>query len=690
MTLSFDLAPLLPWAVLAAFGGLGLLAVLPGLIRRRRGAWLRLAALALLLLALLNPLLRQEDRERLPGVVAVVLDRSPSQSLGDRNAQLEAARHALGERLAKLKGLDVRWIDGGTGEQEDGTQLFAALARGLADVPPERVAGAILVTDGQVHDIPKPEALGFQAPVHALVTGHAGERDRRISVSAAPRFGLVGQDAPVTFRVDDLGVPNAARARVRVTIRRDGETVETRTVTPGANITAPLGIKHAGRNIFEIEAEPLENELTTLNNRVALAVDGVREKLRVLLVSGEPHAGERTWRSLLKSDPSVDLVHFTILRPPEKQDGTPINQLSLIAFPTRELFSQKIDQFDLIIFDRYQRRGVLPVIYFDNIARYVRDGGALLIAAGPDYASRDSLFRTPLGAVLPAEPTGTVTETPFHPAVTERGRRHPVTRDLPGSGANPPRWSRWFRLVDVSEPMRGESVMSGPDARPLLQLSREEKGRVALFLSDHEWLWARGFEGGGPYVDLLRRLSHWLLKEPELEEEALRLVQHGHAITVERQTMADETEPVTLTLPSGAERSVALQKAEPGLWRASIQAAELGLYRARQGELTALAAVGPLNPREFQDAVSSTEKLAPLASATGGGVERLDQGHGLEIPRLVPMRAGAGMHGSGWLGLKITEASALKDIRTLPLFSGLLGLALLIGALGALWWREGR
>ncbi|MDQ4060725.1 MAG: hypothetical protein M3145_06410, partial [Pseudomonadota bacterium] len=408
MDFSLDISPLLPLPVVAILAGLGLLAVLPALFRRQRGAWLRLAVLALLSAALLNPLFRQEDRERLPGVVAVVLDRSPSQGLGEREAQLEAARAALAERLARLKGLEVRWIDGGTGEQDDGTALFSALAKGLADVPPERVSGAILVTDGQVHDIPtKAEALGFAAPVHGLITGREGERDRRIAVSAAPRFGLVGQDAPVTFRVDDLGVANPTRGRARVTIRRDGETVETRVATPSANITVPLRIARPGRNVFEIEAEPLDGEITVLNNRVAVAVDGVRENLRVLLVSGEPHAGERTWRSLLKSDASVDLVHFTILRPPEKQDGTPINQLSLIAFPTRELFSVKIDQFDLIIFDRYQRRGVLPIIYFDNIARYVRDGGALLIAAGPDYASRDSLFRTPLGTVLPVEPTGT-------------------------------------------------------------------------------------------------------------------------------------------------------------------------------------------------------------------------------------------------------------------------------------------
>ena len=100
-----------------------------------------------------------------------------------------------------------------------------------------------------------------------------------------------------------------------------------------------------------------------------MQINGVRDRLRVLLVSGEPHAGERTWRNLLKSDASVDLVHFTILRPPEKQDGVPVDELSLIAFPTRELFIEKIEDFDLIIFDRYRRRGILPSLYLENIAQ---------------------------------------------------------------------------------------------------------------------------------------------------------------------------------------------------------------------------------------------------------------------------------------------------------------------------------
>ena len=314
--------------------------------------------------------------------------------------------------------------------------------------------------------------------------------------------------------------------------------------------------------------------------------------------------GERTWRNLLKSDANVDLVHFTILRPPEKQDGTPINELSLIAFPTRELFQQKINEFQLIIFDRYARQGVLPIIYFDNIARYVREGGAVLVAAGPDYASPTSIWRTPLDSVLPAEPSGNLTEVAFKPMLTDLGKRHPVTRGLDGGLADP-NWSRWFRIVDTRT-VNGTSVMHGPDDKPLMVLSREGEGRVALLLSDHIWLWARGYEGGGPQIDLLRRLSHWLMKQPDLEEEALRLTAGPRKLTIQRQTMADAAGEITLTAPSGTTRTFALDQESPGVWRKTVDANELGLWRATDGKLTALANLGPANPREFSEVTSTT------------------------------------------------------------------------------------
>jgi hypothetical protein len=681
-------APLVPPEVLwAAIAVAALLAALL-IVVRSRGALVRAVALAFVALALANPSFTREDREGLPSVAVVVIDKSPSQSFGDRLAQTEAARAALTQRLANIANLEVSVVEAGQADGEtDGTRLFAALGAALADVPPDRVAGAVLVTDGRVHDVPaEAAALGFAAPVHALITGHADERDRRVVLVSAPRFSIVGQTQTIAFRIEDRGV---RRGPAQVTVRRDGETLENRTVATGDAVRVDVPIPHAGPNIVEIEASPLDNELTTINNRAVVSIDGVRDKLRVLLVSGEPHAGERTWRNLLKSDASVDLVHFTILRPPEKQDGTPINELSLIAFPTRELFQQKINEFQLIIFDRYARQGVLPIIYFDNIARYVREGGAVLVATGPDYASPTSLWRTPLDVILPAEPSGQLTERPFHPRLTDPGKRHPVTRGLTGAGSDPPHWSRWFRLVDTKN-ANGTAVMQGPDDKPLLILSREGEGRVALLLSDHIWLWARGYEGGGPHLDLLRRLSHWLMKQPELEEEALRLTVRGRDLVVQRQTMADSVNPVTLTSPTGKSSTLTLDSAEPGVWRTTVAANELGLWHANDGKLDALVNVGPANPREFAEVTSTADVLAPLAAATGGDARRIEASSGVNMPRVLAVRSSDTFHGDDWIGLKMRDASVVRGIGVLPMFAGLLGLLLLVGSLAATWLREGR
>src|SRR5712672_3576898 len=672
--------PLVPSLVLwLALAAIAVIAVLL-LLGRARGAAVRVMALA-------NPSFTREDREPLSSVAAVVIDKSPSQNFGERNRETAKAQEALVDSLKTIKGLEVRVVEAGQADGEtDGTRLFGALSSTLSDVPVDRVAGAFLITDGRVHDIPaNTAAVGFQAPVHALITGRKDERDRRIAISAAPRFGIVGQPQTITYRLDDQGVSGD---RAKVVVRRDGEVINERTVLSGQTVNIDVDIKHAGSNIVEIEASPLENELTLVNNRAVVAIDGVRDKLRVLLVSGEPHSGERTWRNLLKSDASVDLVHFTILRPPEKQDGTPINELSLIAFPTRELFQQKINEFQLIIFDRYARQGVLPILYFDNIARYVRAGGAVLIAAGPDYASPTSLWRTPLESVLPAEPSGRTTDQPFRAKLSDLGKRHPVTRGLEGADEDPPHWSRWFRLVDARA-SKGTTVMHGPDNKPLLQLSREGDGRVALLLSDHIWLWARGFEGGGPHLDLLRRLSHWAMRQPDLEEEALRIFVRGRDLTVQRQTMADTADEVTLTTPTGKTRTLQLTQAQPGVWRSTIEANELGLWRATDGKLMALANVGPANPREFTEVTSTTEMVGPLVSATGGDAVRIEDSAGVRLPRIVGVR-GDTYRGDDWIGLKIREASVVRGIGVLPLFAGMLGLLLLVGALAATWAREGR
>jgi hypothetical protein len=688
-SLSFD--PLIPlWALSAGFIVALLLSVITGFLGIR-GWMLRSLTMALLLFALANPAIEREDREPLSSVVALVVDKSQSQRLADRQETTEQATKELQNRIEELDGFDLRILEARNSGTGNGTEVFRTLSNGLADVPPERVGGVVIISDGQIHDIPdNAKALGFDAPVHGLITGTSDERDRRIVLEKAPRFGLVDSEQTVSLTVIDQGQGTGPGDNVRLIVKRDGNVISERIVRTGEKVEVPVAIAHGGDNIFEFEANPLADELTTLNNRAVVTIDGIRENLRVLLVSGSPHAGERTWRNLLKSDASVDLVHFTILRPPEKQDGTPINQLSLIAFPTRELFSVKIDEFDLIIFDRYVRRGVLPMLYFDNIARYVRDGGAVLLAGGPDYAEGGSLYRTPLAPILPARPTGTILEQPFHATLANLGERHPVTRGLPGAEQDPPAWSRWFRAVDT-EIDAGHTLMSGPSDTPLLVLNREGEGRVAMLLSDHVWLWARGFEGGGPHVPLLRRLAHWLMQEPDLEEEALNVSLRGPELVVERQTLGESVNEVTVSSPTGDSTTIVMTEQDPGLWRGGVPVEESGLYSITDGERSALIHVGPQNPREYTDVLSTTDVLSPISEATGGTARRLrDVGGDLELPRVVSMHNSAGYAGNGWIGLKATEASVLNGVDRYPLMIGLLGLALLLGALSLTWYREGR
>ena len=682
--LNITFAPELPiWFLAILIGAIALLC-LYGLIKQLRGSFVRTIAGALMALALLNPSLLREDRSPLKTIIPLVIDETTSQRLNNRDEQTASAADDI-RKLDNFELREIRVTDQISQTSDVSSALFSSLNNAMQDVPNDQMGGAIFITDGQVHDVPETkEQSKINGPLHVIVTGKQNERDRRIVLKNTPRFGVVGESQEIIYEIEETGFEN--RTSVEVTISLDGEVVAIDEVIAGEEASFVFDVPHGGKNIIELSAEIATGEISEINNRAFTTLNGIRENLRVLLVSGEPHAGERTWRNLLKSDASVDLVHFTILRPPEKQDGTPINQLSLIAFPTRELFVQKIDEFDLIIFDRYKRRGVLPVLYFDNIARYVRDGGAVLVAAGPEYADNLSIGATPLNSVLPAIADGQVTEAPFTPRIPETGQKHPVTRDLDGWNIDKPEWSRWFRSVGVDE-IGGESIMENEKGEPILMLQRHDEGRVALFLSDHVWLWSRGFEGGGPHVQLLRRLAHWLMKEPELEEERLTAAASGKSLTLTRQTLGEKPEDVTITSPSGESQTLGFEEAGTGIWKAETQVEEIGLYRTTSGEFSALAQVGPANPRELAAVVSTTELLSPIVEATSGSIGRIeDKG----IPRLIQIGQNATASGRGWAGLVNSNASVLNGVFRIPLFTGLIGLALLLLGFATMWFREGR
>ena len=693
-------APLLPWWAIAALCGAAMLVVGLGLWRRARGIAWRAVALAALLAILINPSLVEEKRSPLRDVAVIVVDESPSQAIGQRHEVTEQALAALTKRLEHERDLDVRVIRAGQprpGSGDDGTRLFTAVGRTMSDIPRERLAAVVMLTDGEVHDVPtgdpKATAREIGAPLQVLLSGHRNEGDRRLEVGQAPSFGLVGKELPLTVRVEDLPVPPAGapgrpERQAALTWRKDGGAPHQVMVPVGHDAKLSIVIDHGGPNVVELAVEPGPQELTLANNRAVVVVNGVRDRLRVLLVSGEPHAGERVWRNILKSDPSVDLVHFTILRPPEKQDGTPIRELSLIAFPIRELFDVKLNEFDLIIFDRYSRRGIIPQAYIENVARYVRNGGAFLEAAGPNFGTPMSLYRTPLGDILPTEPSGNVDEEGFKPQLSELGRRHPVTEDLPGAGkpGEPPSWGRWFRQVDARV-HHGTTVMTGDHGEPLLVLDRVGKGRVAQLLSDQMWLWARGFEGGGPQAELLRRLAYWLMKEPDLEENDLRAAIEGDQLKVTRQSLEPDDRPVTVTAPDGTTAKLALAAAKGGRSTGTLAVSQMGLYHVGDGTRVALAAAGPLNPIEFADVRTTADKLGPLAQASGGGVFWVGDDGMPDVRRVSPSRAASG---DNWLGVRQNGDYTVTGFSELPLLPALAALLLAVGLLLAAWRREGR
>lgn len=679
--------PLVPWAILAVVSAIaaGLLGL--GLWRGLRGWWMRGLAVAALILALANPSLQQEDREALNDIVVLIVDRSASQGISDRPVQIDRALADITARIGSLPGTDLKIFELDDAQGNGGTLLMTRLAEAIAEQPNARIAGAILLSDGQLHDIER--APEMPAPLHVLLSGHDTDWDRRLVIQNAPAFAILGEPVTLVLRVEDQGrVPFETGSRAELKIAVDGNPPQSFSVPVGEDLELPVTLPHGGMNVIQFSVDEVSGELTERNNSAVVQINGVRDRLRVLLVSGEPHPGERTWRNLLKSDSSVDLVHFTILRPPEKQDRVSVNELSLIAFPTRELFLDKIDEFDLIIFDRYKLRGILPSLYLDNVRQYVENGGAVLLAAGPDFASADSLYRSPLGGIIPAVPTSRVIEQGFRPKISELGAKHPVTEGLEAfspTADEGPGWGRWFRMVEVEE-VSGSTVMTGLDDRPLLVLDRVGEGRIALMASDHAWLWSRGFEGGGPQLELLRRLAHWMMKEPDLEEETLFASAEGQNMLITRRTLGEGAREVEITSPDGTVELRPMQQAGPGRFVSEFTGAEIGLYRLKQGEMEAVIALGPAAPKEFEETIATGQKLRQTIGDTRGGIISLEDG----FPDIRSVRPGRPAAGRGWIGLTPRQAFLTANVSITSLIPAWLFLLLASMLSVGAWLWEGR
>ncbi|MAK60089.1 MAG: hypothetical protein CMK09_03835 [Ponticaulis sp.] len=670
--LGFD--PHLGWALLIALGVAALVVWVLYLVRGGR-AWLtRALALTLIAAALSNPLWIQENRDPLKSTLAVILDKSSSMEVDDRASTAQAISDRVRAELADSEQFDLRFVE--TRETAPDTRLATAITSALADTPRDQIAGAIVISDGQVHDVPTdPSSLEAFGPVHGLIVGSEDDMDRRIEITSAPSYGIVGDTAVLEVKIT---AEDSQTLPVDVTL--NGERAKIVPLPTGETANISVEIDRRGPNTIVLSIPESPDELTAANNLTAMTLTGIRDTLRVLLITGEPHQGGRAWRDLLKADPMVDLVHFTILRPPHKQDTTPTDELALIAFPTRELFEEKLDEFDLIIFDRYRRRGVLHLRYLQNIARYVDRGGALLISAGEPFAGPASLQRTPLSTVLPLAPTGQIEEKPFKPVVSDIGKRHSVTRTL-----NEADFGSWYRYIDA-RPITGNILLTTPDDKPLLALDRVGEGRVAELMSDQLWLWARGHDGGGPFAELIRRLVHWMMKEPELEEERLILRSEGDEIIANLTSLSPVPEQLELTTPDGNTERFEWTNTGEDTLELRFPGERLGLYRGKVGDLEAIHLNGPSQPREYADLRSSTEVMEPLASATNGSVRRVSSAD--NVPEI--RASGSGGAGGNWIGIRDRNAYVVRDSSSTPILPAWLVAGMLFGLLLLAWRREGR
>ena len=687
-TFAFD--PLIPMNFLAIVAVVAFAFLLIALLRGLKGWWIRTFAVGALLGALANPVLLQEERENLSNIIFVLSDNSESQTIANRPEQLARGLANIEKEIGALENFELKHIEfeNDMADRDSGSMVLSALFDAASEVPQNRIAAAIVITDGRIHDAEVMDE--FVAPVHVLQTGERKDWDRRLVLKKAPAFAILDEEITLGLRIETQGdVPEEENGLTEIEIAIDGGESQRFQVRQNTDLSLPLKLAHGGMNVLQFKVSYGKDELTDRNNSAVVSINGVRDRLRVLLVSGEPYSGGRTWRNLLKSDSAVDLVHFTILRSPDKVDGVPVRELSLIAFPTRELFSEKINEFDLIIFDRYKRRGMLLPSYFQNVADYIKNGGAVLFATGPDFASVNSLFRSDLEQILPVVPTVQVFEEGYKPKISDIGKRHPVTEGLEvGAEAEngEPNWGRWFRQIDA-EHVRGNVVMTGLDDKPLLVLDRVGEGRVAVLLSDHAWLWTRGYEGGGPQLELLRRLAHWMMKEPELEEEQLTAKAVGNEIFITRRSLSEEKQNLTVTYPDGTEGELEFEQVAPGQWQTRIIGGENGLYQFSDGEMSAVMALGPAAPREFENAIANSDLLKPLIAASGGGLLRAEA---TPQPKLRVVRQGRAASGVNWFGVVDRNAFLTLDVRQFPLLPAWAWLAMSALLFATAWWREGR
>ncbi len=676
--------PVLPVWLILLLSALGLAAVLYQfpLLRKRlssRQAWalsfLRLSAGFLLISLALNP--TYTERREHPGIqdLAILLDTSPSMGLpgqGGKGNRLEEAREILfsgakplfpslaekfrvrvytfGESLEEVK-VESSWPGAAQERKGNLTAALETLARQNCPV--------ILLSDGNFRWAEDPE---LSLPLLVIPVGDPGShRDILIQEVKAPPMAFRGREVAVDVAVKSYGYPDLT---IPVLLKEGDKLIQAKNIrlpggTAEGTVSFPLTLEELGHHSFNVSVPLQAQESIPTNNSLPFSLQVVRDKIRVLLISGTPSLNFRFMRLALKNDPTIDLLSFVILRTPTDIMNVPLNEQSLIPFPVDTLFSSELRNFDLLIFENFLYSLYLRPAHLERVREFVKEGGGLAMIGGPNFVEGRGYGGSPIDEILPTQFAGKESyrrDSLSGVRLTRAGRVHPVMRFGPEEKENSDLWQEMpslngLNLLETKGMGRVLLESTGGGLRPVLISGTYGRGRVLVLATDESWKWymgtvARG-EGNWAYLRFMERLVRWLTQDPGLEAVQIHFAERM-GIRGQRQELKirwrEADSPlsgmtVSVLSPEGFKIASPIQPSGPaGEYRVSFLPEKEGVYKVQiethEGGWEKSILVAPF--MDSRDGAPDPERLKRIAHKTGGvGLSR-----GEELLKEIEARAG--------------------------------------------------
>lgn len=569
-----EFIPILPISILLILGALYFAIWAIIFWRDKRINYYHICASLLLFLAVLNPQRIIKTQTILPINIGIITDYSQSMLASKRTNGTRNFENNLISKLKEYSNLNI--ITENIPSVSQNSDFALAIDRVLKKSPEAQIGAVFIITDGLNQSA---KNLKWQFPIYQMLVGEENETDYYVKLISRPKPTKIGENANIEFIVVNDKIKNG---KIKTIIHIGQEIMQ---IDAKLNEITKLEIKVQNRKIIPIAIEAIsdEAEVSKANNAIITQIEPAQDSLRVLLVTGEPYEGARAWRNLLKSDPAIDLVHFTLLRGPTKIDTAYESELALIPFPTEELFINKLNEFDLVIFDRFENLIGLRPIYMENIKQYVKNGGAFLASLGPRDTLGQGIMNTSIKDILPIEGIPNPIDEEFTPQITQTGKIHPITSTLNGQ------WGKWDRFFKTKA--KGIVLLSNNE-NPILVIDKYEKGRVAVILSDKSWFWQRGYDGGGPFRELIGRTAYWLMGDEKLADTVLKLSSKNNSIFLEYDYISNPQD--IFISGQGFSAQINNNDIQNHIAR-EFTGLDFGLYKAQTQDISAFAINGDHN-----------------------------------------------------------------------------------------------